>query len=82
MIKTIIFDIGGVVTNRDFKLLYANFAKIVGVSYEFINSYHDDNYTNLILGHYTFEKFLQDVRDGGADENLDLRSVWIKEGIK
>lgn len=82
MIKTIIFDIGGVVAHTNFEALYSNFAKRVGLSSEFIIAYHKEKVEDLILGNITLDQFWKDMRDAGADLELDLGKVWIDEGIK
>jgi len=82
MIKTIIFDIGGVVTHTDFKTIYSNFARRIGVSPQFVIDYHKNNTSDLLLGNISVEKFWQDMRDAGADPDLDLEAIWLDEGLK
>ena len=82
MIKTIIFDIGGVVTRADFRAIYSNFAKRAGLSPEFVIGYHKDHLDDLLLGTITAGKFWQDMIDAGADPDLDLEAIWIDEGLK
>lgn len=82
MIKTIIFDIGGVITNTDFKALYTNFANRVGLTPEFVINYHKTKLEPLLLGDIGMEQFWKDMVDAGADPSLDLRAIWIEEGLK
>lgn len=82
MIKTIIFDIGGVVTHTDFKAIYSNFAERVGLSPEFVIEYHKEKVHDLLLGNITLDQFWKDMRNAGANPKLDFRAIWIDEGIK
>ena len=81
-IKAIIFDIGGVVTFTDFQALYANFANRVGISPALVSQYHKDNWNNLLLGTTSLEQFFQDMKNAGAKDGLDLKSVWLEEALK
>ena len=82
MIKTIIFDIGGVVTHTDFKAIYSNFAHRIGVTPEFVVEYHKIHLADLLLGNITAEKFWQDMRDAGANTKLDFEKIWVEEGVR
>ncbi len=82
MIKTIIFDIGGVITKTNFKAIYSDFAERVGLAPEFVIGYYKEKVDDLLLGNITLERFFEDMKDAGANQNLDLRAVWINEGIK
>ena len=82
MTKTIIFDIGGVVTKTDFQAIYSNFAKRVGLSPEIVIAYHKEKIHDLLLGNITLGQFWKDMISAGADPKLDLRNIWIEEGTK
>lgn len=82
MIKTIIFDIGGVVTHTDFKAIYSNFARRIGIAPEFVIEYHKIHLDDLLLGKITTEKFWQDMRDAGGDSNLNFEAIWVEEAIQ
>jgi putative hydrolase of the HAD superfamily len=82
MIKTIIFDIGGVVAYTNFKAIYSNFAERVGLSPEFVIAYHKEKISNLILGDITLDQFWKDMSYAGANPKLDFEEIWIEEGIK
>ncbi len=82
MIKTIIFDIGGVIVRTNFEAIYSNFAKRVGLSSEFIVDYHKEKIHDLLLGNITVDQFWKDMIDAGANPNLDFQAIWIDEGIK
>ncbi len=82
MIKTITFDIGGVIVRTNFEAIYSNFAKRVGLLPEFIIEYHKEKRHELLLGNITLDQFWKDMRDAGANPNLDFQSIWIDEGIK
>ena len=82
MIKTIIFDIGGVIARTNFEALYSNFAERVGISPELVSAYHETKIEDLLLGRITLDQFWKDMRDAGAKPDLDLQTIWIEEGIK
>lgn len=82
MIKTIIFDIGGVITQTNFKKIYSNFATQIGLAPEFVINYHKINVENLLLGEITLEQFWSDMKNAGANQKLDFQKIWIEEGIK
>lgn len=82
MIKTIIFDIGGVVIHSNFRAIYSNFAKRVGLPPEFVVEYHNKKVQDLLLGNITLEQFWKDMIDAGANPKLDIKKIWIEEGIK
>lgn len=81
-IKAIIFDIGGVVTFSDFQALYTNFANRIGVLPTFVSQYHKDNWNNLLFGNTGLEQFFQDMKNAGAKDGMDLKSVWLEEALK
>jgi epoxide hydrolase-like predicted phosphatase len=82
MIKTIIFDIGGVITKTDFGALYANFGKRIGLSEGVVERYHKERMADLLLGNISLEKFWEDIKQAGADPRVDPEDVWLDEGIK
>lgn len=81
-IKTIIFDIGGVVTHTDFKALYSNFAKKIGISPDIVIEYHQKNIKALILGSITLEDFWSDMKKAGGEATLDFKKIWVEEALK
>ncbi len=87
MIKTIIFDIGNVVTKRNFQKIYSDFALRVGVSPEFVINYHKPpeeggKVEDLVLGKITLEEFWKDIRGAGGRADLDYEKIWIEEALK
>lgn len=82
MIKTIIFDIGEVVTRTNFKAIYSNFATRVGIVPELVINYHKKNIDDLLLGAITLEQFWNDMKNAGANPKLDFQKIWVEEGIK
>jgi putative hydrolase of the HAD superfamily len=82
MIKTIIFDIGGVVTHTDFKAIYSGFARRIGIAPEVVIEYHKTHLSDLLLGNTTIERFWQDMRDAGGDPALNFEEIWVDEGSK
>ena len=87
MIKTIIFDIGGVITKGNFQKSYSDFALRVGVSPEFVVNYHKapqegGKIEELVLGNITLEEFWNDIRKAGGRTDLDYEKIWIEEFLK
>jgi epoxide hydrolase-like predicted phosphatase len=82
MIKTIIFDIGGVVTHTDFPAIYSSFARRIGIAPEVVIEYHKTHLDDLLLGSITTEKFWQDMRDAGGNPKLNFEEIWVEEGLK
>jgi len=82
MIKTIIFDIGGVITHSDFKAIYSGFAERIGIPPEFVIEYHKIHLDDLLLGNITLDGFWTDMRKAGGNPNLDYAKIWIEEGVK
>ena len=82
MIKTIIFDIGGVVTSMNFDLLYANFAKRIGIDPQIVIKYHEVNMKDLILGKISFNDFCKEMVKVGGNTSLDFIEIWIEEANK
>ncbi|HEX7724127.1 MAG TPA: HAD family phosphatase [Candidatus Paceibacterota bacterium] len=82
MIKTVIFDIGGVITHTDFEATYRNFGSRIGVSPDLVLKYCHENFKQLILGSLSFEDFCSEMRKSGADASLDLKQVLIEEMSK
>ncbi len=82
MIKTIIFDIGGVITNYDFDTLYSNFAERLGVPTKFITEYIDKNIDDIFCGKNNWKDFENEIIKVGADSKLDIKKIWIEEGLK
>lgn len=81
-IKTIIFDIGGVVTFGSFQELYNNYAALVGLTPEFILDYHKQNRDDLTLGHITLDQFFADFKKAGAKFDGDLQEAYTNEMLK
>lgn len=82
MIKTLIFDIGGVVVDDRLKDLFVNFSKRVGINPEFFLEYNKIYKDRLLLGEITLPEFWEMVVQAGADPNLDLQTIWLEEALK
>jgi epoxide hydrolase-like predicted phosphatase len=82
MIKTILFDIGGVITHTDFNAIYSNFALRIGLKPQVVIQYHKQHMDDLLLGKITIEQFWQDMKNSGGNSSLDFKNIWIDEGIK
>lgn len=81
MIKTIIFDIGGVLTFTDFGIIYMEFAKRAGLSPQFVIDYHQRQMNELLLGTTSLGQFFAEmgVKSGKSEE--DLRKIWLEVGL-
>ncbi len=82
MIKTVIFDIGGVVTHTDFDGALTGFAQRAGISPDIATRYRKTHIGAMMLGHATFTDFCNEMKKAGADASLNFRQVWIEEMIK
>jgi HAD superfamily hydrolase (TIGR01509 family) len=81
-IKTIIFDIGGVVTRTDFQAIYFGFAQRIGIAPEIVIDYHDSHFEDLLLGNMTLKQFWNDMKSAGGNSDLDYKRIWVEEGVK
>ena len=81
MIKTIIFDIGGVITETDFGAVYANFGSRIGLNKEIVENYHKENFSDMLLGVLSIEDFWRDMRNLGGNANLPYEDIWLEEII-
>ena len=82
MIKTIIFDVGGVFKKMDFTRIYSGFAYGIGVSPEKVINYHMDNFERIILGDISLQQFWQDMKNIGAKEDVSYEDLWVRETEK
>ena len=80
--KTIIFDVDGVIVSMNFEAIFSNFAKRTGLALDFVINYHRTNMVDLLLGKMTLSKFWADMRNASNNPNLDFETIWIEEGIK
>lgn len=81
-IKTILFDIGGVVTFTDFEALYKNFGKRVGLDPQAIINYQQQNWGDLILGNIDLGQFFNQLKGTIVSDRSVLQAAWIEELIK
>jgi putative hydrolase of the HAD superfamily len=81
-IKTIIFDIGGVVMSTDFPAIYSGFGERIGLTAEDVIKYHKENFDEIILGNITFQDFWDDMKKLGGNPDLDYKKIWMEEGVK
>ena len=81
-IKTILFDIGGVVTFTNFEALYKNFGKRVGLDSQMIIDYQVKNWSDLILGNIDLGQFFSKLKGSIISDRSVLQTVWIEEMIK
>ena len=81
MIKTIIFDIGGVLTFTNFENIYNKFAEKVGVSPEFVVNYHQTHMSELLLGTTSLEQFFTDMAAESGKSESELQKIWFEVGL-
>jgi putative hydrolase of the HAD superfamily len=81
-IKTIIFDIGGVITQADFSAIYSGFAQRIGILPQIVIDYHNVNFDDLLLGNITMKQFGDAMKDAGGNSNLDYGKIWVEEALK
>lgn len=83
MIKTIIFDIGGVISGTDFVMVQTSFAQRVGLSPDVVIAYHKNKevFNEYLLGTRTLDDFIADMSKAGADSSADILKIWIEEYI-
>lgn len=82
MIKTIIFDIGGVIKRMNFKAIYSGFAFRIGILPETVINYHKEKLDDILLGNISLEQFWQDMRDAGGRTDVSYEDIWIDEANK
>ncbi len=79
MIKTIVFDVGGVITFTEFPILYRNFAKRIGLPFgTFDVQYHKD-LPELFTGETTLEDLWNHLKEKGGNPDLDYKAIWLEE---
>ena len=79
MIKTILFDIGGVVTETEFGSVYANFGARIGLTKQIVENYHKKNFDEMLTGAITLEDFWLDMKNLGGNQNLPYEDIWLEE---
>lgn len=82
MIKTIIFDIGGVIKRMNFKAIYSGFALRIGILPETVINYHKEKLDDILLGNISLEQFWQDMKDAGGRTDVSYEDIWIDETNK
>lgn len=82
MIKTIIFDIGGVIKKTNFKAIYSGFALRIGISPEIVINYHKEKMDDILLGYISLEQFWQDMKNAGGKTDISYEDVWLDEANK
>ncbi len=87
MIKAIVFDIGGVITETDFGSVWQYFGDRIGVEPLIIERYHEKNILELLLGNIPLENFWKEMREeiakAGSDmiySDDDLKKIWLEAG--
>jgi len=82
MIKTIIFDVGGVITKTDWKQVFTNFANYLKISPDIVINFHKDYLNQLLLGEISFRDFIEKVKPSAPKDQTSLdnfKNVWVEE---
>ena len=81
-IKTIIFDVGGVITFTDFEAVYKNYGQRIGLDPQKITEYHKQNWPDLILGNINLEQFFDALKGSIVKDRSSLEVIWLEEVLK
>ena len=82
MIKTIMFDMGGVVIRTDFDALYAKFAARLRIPPDFVHHYCDKHVADLTLGQTTWKHFQKDMEKAAKRKLPNFNKIWVEEGLE
>ena len=82
MIKTILFDIGGVVTETEFGSVYAGFGERIGLTKEIVENYHKEHFHEMLTGIITLDDFWRDMKKAGGCDELPYQDIWLEEITK
>lgn len=82
MIKAIIFDIGGVITDTDFDAIYSNLAKKIGAPEDEIIALHNKRTEGMLLGSISFKDFLSEIKKQATYFEGDIQQIWLEEALK
>lgn len=82
MIKTILFDISGVVTETEFGSVYAGFGERIGLTKEIVENYHKEHFHEMLTGRITLEDFWADMKKLGGRDYLSYQDIWLEEVTK
>jgi HAD superfamily hydrolase (TIGR01509 family) len=81
MIKTIMFDLGGVVIRTDFDGLYAKFAARLRIPPQFVRNYRDKHVADQTLGRTKWRHFQTDMEKAVHRRLPNFNKVWLEEGL-
>jgi epoxide hydrolase-like predicted phosphatase len=79
MIKTILFDIGGVITETEFGSVYADFGSRIGLTKEIVEKYHKENFHEMLIGNLTIDDFWEDMKKAGGRDDVSYEDIWLEE---
>ena len=82
MIKTVIFDIDGVVATFDFPSICQEFERLTDISATELTTVFDRNKEELLLGHMSAEQFFSQLSQKHSQAISGLVQAWRQAGIK
>ena len=82
MIKTIMFDMGGVVVHTDFDTLYAKFASRMRIPARFVRNFLSKHVADLTLGRTPWKQFQKDMEKAVGRPLPNFNKNWIEQGLK
>lgn len=81
MIKTIMFDMGGVVVHTDFDTLYAKFASRMRIPARFVRNFRNKHVADLTLGQTPWKQFQKDMEKAVGRPLPTFNKIWLEEGL-
>ena len=82
MIKTLMFDMGGVVIRTDFDALYATFAARLRIPADFVRHYCDKHFADLTIGQATWRHLQKDMGKAVGRKLPNFDMIWVEEGLR
>ncbi len=80
--ELVIFDIGKVLINADFPVLYAQFAKAIGVDPKLIAAYHKDNIKAMLVGDLDWHDYLSAMQEHCSLSGKEIEAKWIEVALE
>ncbi len=82
MLKSLLFDIGEVISDTDFATLNREFGLRIGVSPTLAGEYYQAHHDEHLLGKISQEEFFNTFVKAGASSELNLPAIWLEEAVK
>ena len=80
MIKALIFDVDGVITQLDIPALYLHFSRSIGLPENFIADYYKEHLQEQLLGHKLFsDLFLLAKNIKPVLDEATFKQTWLKK---